>query len=484
MAWGKAGTTTLTSAGDELDVSTTTPSKFNMFLSHQLESPITINARLRVGNTTLDTGSNYARRYSTDGAADNTNVSQTNIPSLYANIRDTAFVVGYFVNIATEEKLFISFGLGNDGTGSATAPERREVVGKWTNTSNQIDIIRLYNDQGGDYNTDSNISILGSDITPAAAVPAISNVQDNSIFIETDTYKRYFYDGTNWNLFDMDLPFLGVFGGGHTGSNSNVIDYITIATTGNATDFGDLTVARRVDAACDDSSRGLFCGISSGTIDYITIGTTGNATDFGDMNTNGEGAGGVSSETRGCIGGGYIGGGSSTNVIDYVTIQTTGNATDFGDLTVARYGIAGGLSNNTRGCFAGGSGSTTTIDYITIATTGNATDFGDLSVGRYNMQGLSNSTRGCIGGGTATTNTIDYITIATTGNATDFGDLTIARRKAGGVSTETRGVWGGGHTGSTQTNVMDYITIDTTGNATDFGDLTVARDGSSGVTGK
>ena len=36
----------------------------------------------------------------------------------------------------------------------------------------------------------------------------------------------------------------GLFGGGNTGSASNVIDYVTIASTGNATDFGDLTVAR------------------------------------------------------------------------------------------------------------------------------------------------------------------------------------------------------------------------------------------------
>ena len=34
----------------------------------------------------------------------------------------------------------------------------------------------------------------------------------------------------------------GVMGGGST--NKNNIDYVTIATLGNATDFGDLTVGR------------------------------------------------------------------------------------------------------------------------------------------------------------------------------------------------------------------------------------------------
>ena len=36
----------------------------------------------------------------------------------------------------------------------------------------------------------------------------------------------------------------GVMGGGSTGSNSNVIQYVTIATPSNASAFGDLTVAR------------------------------------------------------------------------------------------------------------------------------------------------------------------------------------------------------------------------------------------------
>jgi len=36
----------------------------------------------------------------------------------------------------------------------------------------------------------------------------------------------------------------GCFAGGTDPGMSNIIDYITIASTGNATDFGDLTVAR------------------------------------------------------------------------------------------------------------------------------------------------------------------------------------------------------------------------------------------------
>ena len=177
----------------------------------------------------------------------------------------------------------------------------------------------------------------------------------------------------------------GLFGGGYNESYTNTVDYITIESTGNATDFGDLTVARYALAACSSSTRGVFGG--------------------GDT-------------------------GARSNVIDYVTIASTGNATDFGDLTVARYTLAA-CSSSTRGLFGGGDtgARSNVIDYVTIASTGNATDFGDLTVARYTLAACSSSTRGLFGGGDtgARSNVIDYVTIASTGNATDFGDLTVAR---------------------------------------------------------
>ena len=77
----------------------------------------------------------------------------------------------------------------------------------------------------------------------------------------------------------------GVFGGGQP--NTNVIQYVTIQSTGNATDFGDLTTARFAPGSGCSSTRGVFAGgetpSQSNVIDYITIAATGNATDFGDL---------------------------------------------------------------------------------------------------------------------------------------------------------------------------------------------------------
>ena len=68
---------------------------------------------------------------------------------------------------------------------------------------------------------------------------------------------------------------------------SNVIDYVTIASTGNASDFGNLTQARNALTGLSSNVRGVNAGGATpskqNTIDYITIASTGDATDFGDL---------------------------------------------------------------------------------------------------------------------------------------------------------------------------------------------------------
>ena len=68
---------------------------------------------------------------------------------------------------------------------------------------------------------------------------------------------------------------------------SNVIDYYAIDTTANASDFGDLTVAREAPAGVSDNTYAVFGGGGNGafvnTIDYITIDTPADASDFGDL---------------------------------------------------------------------------------------------------------------------------------------------------------------------------------------------------------
>lgn len=284
----------------------------------------------------------------------------------------------------------------------------------------------------------------------------------------------------------------GLFGGGFAaGDEVNVIDYVTISTTGNATDFGDLTAAKSLPGACASVTRAVWAGGADGnnttvaTMLYVTIASTGNSSSFGNLIEARRGLSGCNSATRGVFSSGLNSdlSPSQRNTIDYITIASAGNATDFGDLTIQTYETAS-CSSPTRGICAGGfpsSGVTNVINYITIATTGNGIDFGDLTVARRNLSGCSSSTRGVFGGGStgSDSNVIDYITIATAGNATDFGDLYIGIRLTGSCSSSTRGLFAGGLWAITSSQI-DYVTIASTGNSATFGNLTAARYGLAG----
>lgn len=288
--------------------------------------------------------------------------------------------------------------------------------------------------------------------------------------------------GNNWPV--VPTGDIGLFAGGTNPSQINVIQYITITSTGDSLDFGDLTSPTYGQSSCSNSTRALFSGGNSSVlglnnvIEYVTASTKGNAADFGDATVirRAISIGNAGNSTRGLFGAGFNGTPAATyfNTIDYVTIASIGNATDFGDLTQSRLAV-GTCSSPSRAVWAGGAtpANQSTMDYVTIASTGNAASFGSLSVARSSPGGASSSTRGIFGGGASPTrvNVIDYITIASAGNATDFGDLTVARQGAGSSSNSTRAVFGGGDVDPNNTNVIDYVTIATTGNAIDFGDL-------------
>ena len=295
----------------------------------------------------------------------------------------------------------------------------------------------------------------------------------------------------------------GIFMGGQLDNSgvSNTISYVTIANTGNASDFGDLVATQTAAGGCSDGSRGLSGGgyESGGSpyrtdrIDYLTIANTGNASDFGNLTQSRKSMGCLSDGSRGVFAGG---GQSSFNIIDYVTVANTGNASDFGDMLAVVENISSAYHGG-RGVFYKGPGDGNYtqggIQYITVATTGNAQAFGwGLVTTETTNAGCSSAAgRGIFGGGNHgasgtnppyTADNINYVTIANTGDATDFGNLTVYRYYGASSSDGSRGIFGGGYGGvanqsAGRVNVIDYITIANTGNATDFGDLTQAKEG-------
>ena len=302
----------------------------------------------------------------------------------------------------------------------------------------------------------------------------------------TDSSKLEYWNGSEWVNITTTSPeqhtggTRGIFAG-----RTDVIDYINIPTTGNATDFGDLTQNFELAKCASSRVRGLIAGNrpNADNIDFITIASTGNASDFGNLSSSREDANGLSDSIR-CVfcGGGEGGSGqSSVNTMEYVAIAQLGNTIDFGDLINKRNNHAT-CSSPTRGIIAGGyqaPGQTNSIEYITISTLGNGSDFGDLdaSSGTYGTSGCSNAVRGIFTLGVvqpAHSNAMNFITIATLGNAEDFGDVNTSNKYgAGNTASPTRAVFGGDYPSSS--NVIDYKEIANGGNALDFGDLTSGR---------
>jgi len=55
----------------------------------------------------------------------------------------------------------------------------------------------------------------------------------------------------------MASPTRAVFAGGANPSANDIIEYVQIMTTGNAVDFGDLSLARGNNASCSNGHGGL-----------------------------------------------------------------------------------------------------------------------------------------------------------------------------------------------------------------------------------
>ena len=83
-----------------------------------------------------------------------------------------------------------------------------------------------------------------------------------------------------------------------------MIQYVTIASTGDATDFGDLSAAKEENSATSNGIRAVNAGGEyhyTRTIDYVTIASTGNSQDFGDLTTD-KSSHGACSEGHGGLG--------------------------------------------------------------------------------------------------------------------------------------------------------------------------------------
>jgi hypothetical protein len=342
-------------------------------------------------------------------------------------------------------------------------------------------------------------------IWEAATAPATSGSQTLILEFYTPDGGTNIYgvesinrDETPAYLFQGSVS--GYTSGGYTfpAIRRNQIEKFSFTSDGNATDVGDLTVARLGLSGGQSSSTHGYTSGGVGpvelsyvnTIDKFPFATDANATDVGDLTQIRYGSAGQSSAESGYNSGGFSP--PNVNTIDKFPFATDGNATDVGDITQARIGLAG-QSSSENGYASGGLYGIPrlTIDKFPFATDANATDIADLSVTKNDAAGQSSSESGYTSGGQTrtppapafTTNVIDKFPFAADANATDVGDLTVARQAVAGQSSTGNGYSSGGTLNDfppTSYNIIDKFPFASDTNATDVGDLTASPSGNAG----
>ena len=191
---------------------------------------------------------------------------------------------------------------------------------------------------------------------------------------------------------------------------TNEIDYCEISTLNSWLDFGDLTVAALYWSGLSSPTRGFTLVAddpAAQTINMVTMASTGNALDFGNQSKTGGYQAAAANSVRGLWAGGYassprIDAGASKG-IEAITMASQGTTQYFGDLASDTSQYGDGSSTSTRAVFSIGkiaSGSTNfvnTIEYVTIASSGNAADFGDMTF-PVAYRGVTSDSHGGLGG--------------------------------------------------------------------------------------
>tara|TARA_R110000796_G_scaffold123747_1_gene238101 strand:+ start:1333 stop:3234 length:1902 start_codon:yes stop_codon:yes gene_type:complete len=284
--------------------------------------------------------------------------------------------------------------------------------------------------------------------------------------------------------------------GGNTPGNTAVVDVVSILSTGNAVDFGDLaTHVGNAAGMAANSTRGFTMAGEAAPAYYqkitaMTLASGGVSSEYGNMTQTGGARYSHNNNTRALTFGAYTPVTPSpymSNTIDSMTMASAGNVVDFGDMAQARVNGCG-YGNSTKAFSAGGStnpsnsGYSNAIEVVTIASTGNSVDYADLAEETIGNSGCSSTTSGYVmtgSTGSGNTATVLHNDLSSGGAGSEFGDLSQARDRSTGTDNSVIGVNSGGRTPSS-VNTIDFFTMATTGNGSDFGDLTQARFYSAG----
>lgn len=209
---------------------------------------------------------------------------------------------------------------------------------------------------------------------------------DSSFFGNLSVMRQYFSSCSN--------GIIGLNGGGfYSNVKYDVIDTFIFKISANATDFGDLEIARYASHSFADDSIGFFMGgRGEGTNDptfgemfKTTFSIKSNANYFGDLLNIRAYGGACSDRTTGLIGCGndYM----ITDVIESLIMASASFTTDWGNLTAKTF--VGGCSSGVYGAFVGGNLNSNAFNRVHFSTKVVNLDFGNILTGTSGLSGLA-----------------------------------------------------------------------------------------------
>ena len=191
----------------------------------------------------------------------------------------------------------------------------------------------------------------------------------------------------------------GYVSGGVSNNHDIRIDKYPFSSDSNASNIGDLTTQRDSPAGQSSADNGYCSGgidqiaapaVEVNIIDKFPFASDGNATDVGDLTVARKEVAGQSSITNGYSSGGHSASGGGLNTIDKFPFASDSNATDVGDL-LSYFNNMSGQSSSVSGYLSGGSSSTpanwNVIQKFDFTTDGNSTDVGDLLTAKFHSAG-------------------------------------------------------------------------------------------------
>jgi len=158
---------------DKMETSTFAAKDHLMILYYGEADGDMINKLTFNGDLAAD-NENYAFRLS-DSATNDSNTSEADFLEIATSSTSNEFSVMDVTNVATKEKLIHLKHVGQNTAGANNLPRRRELVGKWANTSNAITKVTASNSQTGSFGDASELIVLGYNDNETATTGASSS---------------------------------------------------------------------------------------------------------------------------------------------------------------------------------------------------------------------------------------------------------------------------------------------------------------------